>query len=516
MDKKASLINKAFVALDVKDGVDQMAKGFSQPNKYDIQMGTDLQKNTKLRPDELNSEISADENEEGEEKESTDEEDLSECGTTASEIIDNLFEMEKQASPKDIFRRLDMDNTRYIKSMTKAIAKKDYKNAAKFAAKASKFTIPAVATSALIGHGVGKAVEKTQEKKYKKSAEDDNINARKNDYLPGIASGAVTASLLINALANKGFSHTSEEFARNVKKGAAKAPLKGLSNSGPTGKAASKFLKKFIKDLGKNASEEIDFLSKYASKKDEADILSGLFKKKQNKQAFDGIKNIFKKKEQPETLGHALKRIGKENFFMKGVTSIPYYIAPAFISYMVGRDINKGFEKIHTDRESKLTKQASILIDTKPKKFAIKNLERAAEGVGRALFPATVTAITGRNITKNMQKLQDQDEMFSNQDGMANIIINLKTDALDHPNKVKRTVNKEISKKVKEHKEQENELKKQESAIKKQASDNAVDITEIVKQIKDELRKERGIQQYVRTSKPYITNGMKKQVRMKK
>lgn len=250
----------------------------------------------------------------------------------------------------------------------------------------------------------------------------------------------------------------------------------------------------------KNASSEIDDLEKLAGKKTEF-----------------------------------AKHLAVDHFLKEGLKSIPYYTAPAALGFMLNRDIKNGLKKFSEKESPKeqlkedlksitsggvekvagipfidkqkimnaVSKENIKRLTTKEslKKGGIIALEKGADGLGRTIFPATVTAITGRNIMNSFKKLEDSHGVTPQEDMANRIIIQINGEPTKR--KLKSQVSKEIDKKY---------------SINKQAS---FDIGDVLKEIHKErenadLKREKESKgaSKLTSKKVHVGNGVKKTFRM--
>lgn len=223
------------------------------------------------------------------------------------------------------------------------------------------------------------------------------------------------------------------------------------------------------------------------------------------------------------------KNIVIDHFFKEGLKSVPYYAAPAALGLTLNRDIKNGLRKMDEKKEhqtdnddshggkhelkektAKLDKvkldggDLSSLSNEKLKRILKVTLERSADGLGRTVFPAAVTAVTGRNIMNSFKKLEDSTGQTPQEDMANKIIIQI------NGNPTKRNLKRQISK----------EIDEQYDMVKK-AEDESLDIGDILADIYkevglDELNRQKQInaQEKLKTQKIHIGNGVKKQFRM--
>lgn len=242
--------------------------------------------------------------------------------------------------------------------------------------------------------------------------------------------------------------------------------------------------------------EEIRKAWKEKQKPEVESIVREAVKKIGNKKAFDSNELIEKiAKASMPTKKNLAKDIFVDHFLKKGLESIPYYGAPAAVSYMISRDMKNGFKKMDKNDPEKTASFKDVLkknvLKENTKKALIRGAEVGADGLGRTIIPGALMVATGRNITNGFKPIDTGKDAINSKEQFAkSIVINI----TGKP--TKKNISDEISKHMDE--------------IKKTAeTDMSLDIGDILK----DVRKIKG-EKMVKNKKVHIGNGIKKQFRL--
>ena len=450
MNKKAG-IDTVFSVMDAVDGVKKVKNTYNNStNKYDSLMGTTISKNISQKNGLNNAAISG--------KLASEELDFlckqagikipnrSDMARIANNVMFDAKKGIKNVSNK--IENIDKNNTEHLKNMMAGIKGKDIKGALKEGLKASKVTLPA----GLGMLGAGALTTKTMKDL------DKDRNPEKDLEYNTIGTG-VSAALLLNAMHNKRMLKPASVMANVVGDKMMKYPLRVIKKNSKAGKIV-------------------------------VDVAGQVNKKIRSKKASDELNDLEKLAKIDAEFG---KKLFKEHFLERGKESIPYYAAPAALSFMLGRNLRRGFEKEPKKKDdSEKIAQFSPKFKITPKmEDGIKmNLEKGAEGLGRTIFPAAVMAVTGRDITNSFGKLKDNDNMSTRQNDMANkIVIQINGD--DTKRKIKKDVSRQL----------DSALSKQAGVLNNVSESIPSNIAEINK---------------IKIKKPIIGNGIKKSFRMQK
>lgn len=218
-----------------------------------------------------------------------------------------------------------------------------------------------------------------------------------------------------------------------------------------------------------------------------------------HKKAFDELDKSFEK---IASMAYA-KKVFKDHFLKKGLESIPWYAAPATVGYLMNKSIQR--KNSPSPRNDDHVKEINVKLASfnvnkgQVKKFGKAAIEKGAEGLGRTLFPAAITAATGRNIMNSFNKI-DRENHFNTQEAIANrIVINLEGStpkSAKAKRKLKNRVNKEVSKQL--------------GDIMKNAEYDIGDINTVLKKDVDRaINRNKSIV----TNKIHVGNGLKKKQR---
>lgn len=533
MEEKVAIgLGTAMNALTVVDGAKQMNRSYRDTNnKYDNILGTSINKNTPSIMGASNKIIAQ---------------------KTASEILDELYKEAglmnsiKKNTGKIVntigkgINKLDVANTKNIKMTKESFKNKDIKNTLINAGKTAITSAPAVGAMGASGVGTTKFLQATDG--FSKNKDNESKDARDTEYK--MLGAGVTAAMLGSAIAGKNpykavgkaFKTAkgvtgkqskkiimdkipgSKEFVREAKRvknhmdmanreipNLAKRMYRDFEKGTKHPKFnANKFKDKYVNDLksdfirdkvnsGLTRSQVEELWSKNESaireKVDKAfEMLSNF-----NKKASDELNYLFEK--HAGSKKDFAKKVIVENFFKKGLESIPYYLASSSLGYAMGRDMRRGLKKdkdINNDNQNNKIASYSM----KNNKIKIKNagkvaVEKAAEGLGRTLFPAAVTAITGRNIMDSLKKIDEPRKNTTQEDLANSIIINI-----NNTNN-KRSIKRQVSKQLDE-------------ALSKSASENLDDIIMILRD-KNELNKDK---EKIQGNRIHVGNGIRKQFQM--
>ncbi|MGL5715933.1 MAG: hypothetical protein ACRCX2_23155 [Paraclostridium sp.] len=531
--KQASMINKVFLGMEAVDGAKKVNSTYkdSNANKYDSILNTSIKK-----PDHTMGQANAVVSNNN--------------FKSASDFID---ELEKTArftgkDVKKVIRDMDMKNTQNIKDAVSHAKNKKIGDSLKSAGKAVLPTAGAVGLAGGAGVATSKGLEKLDSSK---DRDKDTITPK---LIGGALTGALILNGVKNKSmlhpVSKSIEIAKEEvmkqpfrivertgpvgkFATNTLKSVGKKGREiGKSankeresiarnilkrehgNMNPSKEDISSFLKK-TKDFDKKYNNPTNktkgsFKGKGSSNNQVAkpqtkeqkpssviDTLSDLRKKVHNyadepvkKKVTNGISKEASNKE-------FAKKVFKDHFLKSGLESIPYYAAPAALGYALSTDLSKGFKKPGSDKKKDgKEKTAGFLNPGKKAKLehaTERAIERAADGLGRTVFPATVTAATGRNIMKSFDKVNHNDDTDT-RDDIAKVIINIG----DKDKLSKRGMKKEVSKAI-------DDFYKSATII-----DESLDVGDIREEIEKKILENKKI----KSGKVHIGEGIKKQFRM--
>lgn len=507
MNKQAKLLTSAFIAMDAVDGAKKVGKAYKQTNNtYSDALGTTVNKSSK-KMGGANAEIAN--------------------PKLASETIDDMCKVAVSKTPikkaiigakwgkRNLERgieKIDAANTQHIRNAIDAVKNKQLVRGVSEAGKASLVTLPAVAGMAAAGKGAERVMKKFD--KYPDNPE--------NELERKVVGAGVTGALLLNAVANKRALKPATTALEIAGTKAAKYPLNIVRKS-----KAGNVIGQFAKQVGKQGSKAVKDVEK-------ASRYSKVWKKASAE--IDELEKIAGKK-----MDFA-KDLAVNHFLKEGLKSIPYYTAPAALGFMLNRDIKNGLKKFDernspkeqlkedlkdfaTSKNKDVEKVAKLINFDKQKvinalskdnirrlttkdnlrKAGVVALERGADGLGRTMFPATVTAITGRNIMNSFKKLEDGAGSTPQED-MANKII-IQINGAPSKRNLKREVSKEIDKKY--------------SMDKKASQDESLDVGDILKDINDQilsdaLKKDKDARNVSKmpVKKIHIGQGVKKTFRM--
>lgn len=537
--EKQALLNTVFGAMTAKDSIDSGVKAYQgTENQYDNLLGVNMTK-TPTTMGQRNAVTSND------------------LYSTASDSIDELYNLSKEASIKSRLKagvidaailakltkenaingwkhvqKLDEKNTKHIKDAVNSFKNGNIKSGMKSSGKAALFTVPATGAIVAGGVGAGKAIDKLDNKK----------GENKNDALPKMVSGALTAAAIANVVANKRFTPSASSAGTILKTTLTKQPKEIIKKTGPAGKFVVDTYEKTIKNVAKhqddtskairNAKGNLDKASSRARtlermKADKLDYEQKLRKAFEDEgMTYNHVKRtlgvehankIFgKPKKTPPFIDLEKKKLNKTSneqidelakqagyksfakhlgniFVTKGLESIPYVGVPALAAYIMKRDMKKGMRRLDTPEN--IEKQADFISSVKkyPKleKGIKRGAEKGVEGLGRVLFPATASAIIGRNLAGNFEDIRNPD-YDNQQSGMAKIIINVADNA--NPRKVKRQVSKAID-----------------DAYKQASEDSTIDIGDILNSVNENADKDiKGTTEKLKGRKVHIGQGIKK------
>lgn len=531
------LINKAFVGMDVVDGIGKTKQAYNsaKSNKYDDIMGTKPIKTTNIGgyANAMNGKNTA-----------------AKRSLLASEEIDNMY---KQASIDDILRgtkkksdsfktkknaakskvnsqkikdgfgkaskayndfaegtskdiKIGVNNLKAGKnefskvvkhiangtySSKSAQAKKGMNNAKFFAKGGAKHlgkgvlkSAPALAGMAGASYGAYKLMDKFEQKKDPKE---------RNDIYPKAVGATIGGAMLANAIVNKDPYATLNVVGKSLKKSTTKIPRNAIKATGPVGK--------FTVEVGEKVKKRTEKMMKGMDAKKGSKPFTKTgdgFNGKKNfrkKNASEILDFFFEKQARQVNLGLFAKDVVKKNIVNAGLDSIPYFAAPAMISCAVGRDFRKGGKKIKNDNQNLNTtiidvpiekSAASINLSPKAENF----IRKGAEGIGRTVVPGVLSMAIGRNIMDGMKKIDNDNDV-------SNII------SQDIPKGHARVI-------VQSNGETPNEIGK----IFKNASsiDGVERVSDVLSKLNEVAQKERGNKASKNTAR--IAQGVKKQQRM--
>lgn len=415
------IMNKALIGMDVINGVGKSKNTFkdSANNKYDNVMNTSTPQLMQPKPKTIQA------------SEFIDEMFLEKTAINKQDFVKykNVIQKHIKDIPKKV-DRLDRFNNIEIKKMKRAVKNKKIGKALKHGARAGAITIPAVAGMAGTAIGAGKAVKHFEDKK--------PIEER-SDLFPKAVSAGVGGALAFNSITNRSALHPLKMSSKLVKGALSKIPRNAVKRSGKVGNAAvnvydnskdkiNKFFSAMDKEKKKAAAEASAEMRYKRAKAKKAKNKGGIPKTSSEI-------DIMYELEKNAKYDFA-KKVFKENFLRAGVESIPYNLAPAVASVALGRDLKRGGTKIEpssTDVKTTIIDIPSEQLQDITKKQATVNentkrfIERSAEGLGRAVFPAATSAFLGKNIMNNMENLKDKNNklntLSSPKEGMTRIII---------------------------------------------------------------------------------------------
>lgn len=241
------------------------------------------------------------------------------------------------------------------------------------------------------------------------------------DVVLPLAGGILLGSAGFNAYANK-------DIGAPVK--VVSSGLNDFKNTMP---------KKFLKRTkgGKYISEVLRSVKNMSRKKVASDYIYEIEKTA-------AIKKVNLKK----NFINDAKLMIRQDFVRPGIEAVPYFAAPAALSYLVGKDINNNLSPVRgKDVSNKividvpLEKKASIsnkfkkakvsgYAARKPdvqrtwKEWSTQNLpSQALRGLGRSIFPASVIALVGRDIKRDMARVDMISNITPIPEGHARIVI---------------------------------------------------------------------------------------------
>jgi hypothetical protein len=366
------VLNKMFIGMEVADGASKARKAFNDTNnKYHDILGNQM-----IKAPAANGEMNA----------------LNSNNTmykmSASELIDGLA---KEAGIKEKIINADkyfyenMNNFQMYKNLYNKTKNPKYK---KLMNKAMLNTLKIGVPSAVLGTGAAIGMARGIR------AVEDRFGKNKGDsYYPEVAGAALLGAGAFDAISNKSVLSPVKHMGDAAQKVMYKYPKKIIGKSGPVGKLIvniANVMKNQLRrgGIGKRASEEID--------------------------------DIFFNKTAGFKIPQKAKDIFVRDFIQEGIAAVPYMAAPATTSYMIGRDIRHGGAKIKNTYDDK------IVIDVPTEKLKLNEKtasyeksipwgeffkeelpRRGVQGLSRSLFPTAVVALTGRNITNAMEKVND-------------------------------------------------------------------------------------------------------------
>lgn len=465
-----------------------------------------------------------------------------------SGIVKDLGKKTYNVSKKNLskghakFEEVDYKNTQNIKELSKALKNKDGKTALKKGLLTGAYTLPMAAAVGKGSYELGKTIGS------KTGNPEDN-----NDKLtPAIIGGVIASSLLGGAVAKKGFAPIARSASDSIKKTMTKQPKAIIKRTGPAGRFVVDTYEKAFKDVGKHLNNKkttiqkaekatkeninnykrnyVLDVDKKSPKQEKLDRIADMAQarlrvidnRKNNTAIRDevGYKMFLNRKhaaaycDQIEKIA-SVKSFGKkvitEDFFKEGLKSIPYAAAPAILGLALKRDVKHGFGKQTNINEPEIPvitidKTASFNIYQHPKMLnAIKTTaEQGAKGLGRTVLPATVTALTGRDIYNSFNKVKNDSLDRNTQDGVAKVIIEVKRNSMDTikgAGKAKRDTKRQMSNII-------------DDIYKSAKSNDEDDIGDINKELNDEVQEVLGNAKSVKAKKIYIGHGQKKQYRM--
>lgn len=493
MDDKIAFVNKVFAGMEVVDGTKRVKKTYNDSfeNKYDNILGTTMTKGPKVMGIN-NASLS------------------NPKYASSHELVENTYDLIKEASIKrklkplnkarvkawDFIVDADKKNTAHLSNAAKSIKNKDIKGALKHSANASKFTAPALATTALAGAGTTKLLSDLD-----KSPEYD-----KNKLLPVVVGTGVAGSMIANSINNKNFTKSVKLIGDVARDAMHKQPGNMIDKTGPVGQFARKTYSSVVKKSHKTAKDADKIRQESFSK--HMKTVNKAYNKNGKNKSF----NKMKKHASTQNTEFA-KRVFKENFLKNGLESIPYYAAPAALSYAMSRDMRNGLKKKQEAQQPNvinidLSKSASFADPTKTRKVFERSIERAADGVGRAIFPATVTAITGRNIMNSLEDINENKNSTNTSSDMAKIIVNVKNDNMltgKDRNSLKRKARTEVTSAM-------NDIYK--NATLKNPNDVSVDIGDIYEELNNDVKNKILGGRKMSVNKVHVGEGTKKSFRM--
>jgi hypothetical protein len=199
--------------------------------------------------------------------------------------------------------------------------------------------------------------------------------------------------------------------------------------------------KVFNEAAQKNVKPDIDTLVE--AEKEASQLIDELFYKQANLQT--KVEEVAASPKMQKA-----RRMIRDDFFRSGIESVPYYAAPAALGYVTGKNLSHPEDDPNVTRvivdvplenlQDKMSKKAAeaateigqaianAKTDMSWKEWATEQLpKRTIQGLGRAVFPAIVIGVTGRNIKGRLEKLEKNDKNGDGvKDGTARITIETK------------------------------------------------------------------------------------------
>jgi hypothetical protein len=409
-------LDKVFMGASVIDGASKAVKGFKgADNKYDNILG-----NNTAKVKNINGEMNAVNS-------------SNPMFRSASEEIETLF---KEAAVKEqlakgvnavkgqagkawsAIQKADaeaFDNLEVAKNLRNKFEQtgnKAYLGLAHQAEKdATKFLVPAAGVGVAGTAGVVKGIKMIDKKFGKKNESSDPIKSTGDSAYPYVAGAGLLGAATFDALAHKSVTAPLTHMKEGVIKGMYAYPKKLVGRAGKAGKMT------------------VDVLKAVKDKVKTAEIIDDLYFEK-----IAGSDEILK--------GKAFaKKLVKEDFFKEGLKAIPYVAGPAAASYVIGRDLRHGGGKIRDtyngnnividvplNKANSFSPTEKIAMTKEWEKFIKNDLpSKGVQGLARALFPATIVAGTGRNITNAMEDIRNKENNLPPlEEGKARVIIQTK------------------------------------------------------------------------------------------
>jgi len=252
--------------------------------------------------------------------------------------------------------------------------------------------------------------------KIKKIASELKEVKEKKDNLFPLAMGVLLGAGAFNAAAHKNISAPLGVVGEGVKDFAERMPRKMMKKNPVT-----KHVQEVFKTV-KSSSRK-----KQASEYEEEIIKIARLSSKINKAKLDDAKLMF-----------------RQDFLRPGLEAVPYFAAPAALSYAIGKDLNNNLRPVRGPEASSskvvidvpIEKKASDTppatgyrarkpdIDKNWGEWASQNLpSQALRGLGRAVFPATAIALIGRDIRRGMLDISVMNNLPPVPEGHARLIV---------------------------------------------------------------------------------------------
>lgn len=252
--------------------------------------------------------------------------------------------------------------------------------------------------------------------KIKKIASELKEVKEKKDNLFPLAMGVLLGAGAFNAAAHKNISAPLGVVGEGVRDFAERMPRKMMKKNPVT-----KHVQEVFKTV-KSSSRK-----KQASEYEEEIIKIARLSSKISKAKLDDAKLML-----------------RQDFLRPGLEAVPYFAAPAALSYAIGKDLNNNLRPVRGPEASSskvvidvpIEKKASDIppatgyrarkpdIDKNWGEWASQNLpSQALRGLGRAVFPATVIALIGRDIRRGMLDTSVMNNLPPVPEGHARLIV---------------------------------------------------------------------------------------------